>query len=130
VKVTILVAEDDRNLRRVLRAILVREGYDVAEASNGEAAAAWLADHRADALVTDIRMPKMDGLALLRHARERCPDLPVILITAYGTIGDAVEAIRSGAFDYISKPFDEAELLRVVGNAVRTSVATARAGGS
>jgi len=130
VKVTILVAEDDRNLRRVLRAILVREGYDVAEASNGEAAAAWLAVHRADALVTDIRMPKMDGLALLRHVRERRPDLPVILITAYGTIGDAVEAIRSGAFDYISKPFDEAELLRVVGNAVRTSVATAKEGGN
>ncbi|MDX1815383.1 MAG: sigma-54 dependent transcriptional regulator, partial [Thermodesulfobacteriota bacterium] len=129
-KVTILVAEDDRNLRRVLRAILVREGYDVAEASNGEAAAAWLAEHRADALVTDIRMPKMDGLALLRHLRERRPDLPVILITAYGTIGDAVEAIRSGAFDYISKPFDEAELLRVVGNAVRTSAATAKEGGS
>ena len=129
-KVTILVAEDDRNLRRVLRAILVREGYDVAEASDGEAAAAWLAENRADALVTDIRMPKMDGLALLRHVRERRPDLPVILITAYGTIGDAVEAIRSGAFDYISKPFDEAELLRVVGNAVRTSAATAKEGGS
>ncbi|MGA6992768.1 MAG: sigma-54 dependent transcriptional regulator [Candidatus Deferrimicrobiaceae bacterium] len=129
-KATILVAEDDRNLRRVLRAILVREGYDVAEAANGEAAAAWLAEHRADALVTDIRMPKMDGLALLRHARERHPDLSVILITAYGTIGDAVEAIRSGAFDYISKPFDETELLRVVGNAVRTSAANAKEGGS
>jgi len=130
VKATILVAEDDRNLRRVLRAILVREGYDVAEASHGEAAASWLGEHRADALVTDIRMPKMDGLALLRHVRERHPDLPVILITAYGTIGDAVEAIRSGAFDYISKPFDETELLRVVGNAVRTSAATAKEGRS
>ncbi|HSL99434.1 MAG TPA: sigma-54 dependent transcriptional regulator [Candidatus Limnocylindria bacterium] len=128
-KATILIAEDDRNLRRVLRAILVREGYDVAEASNGEVAAAWLAEHRADALVTDIRMPKMDGLALLRHARERHPDLSVILVTAYGTIGDAVEAIRSGAFDYISKPFDETELLRVVGNAVRTSAANAKEGG-
>ncbi len=127
-KATILVAEDDRNLRRVLRAMLVREGYDVAEASDGEAAAAWLAEHRADTLITDIRMPKMDGLALFRHVRERRPDLPVILITAYGTIGDAVEAIRSGAFDYISKPFDEAELLRVVGNAVRTASVTAREG--
>ncbi len=128
-KATILIAEDDRNLRRVLRAILVREGYGVAETSNGEAASAWLAEHRADALVTDIRMPRMDGLALFRHVRERHPDLPVILITAYGTIGDAVEAIRSGAFDYISKPFDEAELLRVVGNAVRTSVAAAKEAG-
>jgi two-component system response regulator AtoC len=127
-KATILVAEDDRNLRRVLRAMLVREGYDVAEASDGKAAAAWLAEHRADILITDIRMPKMDGLALFRYVRERRPDVPVILITAYGTIGDAVEAIRSGAFDYISKPFDEAELLRVVGNAVRTASVTAREG--
>ncbi len=127
-KATILVAEDDRNLRRVLRAMLIREGYDVAEASDGKAAAAWLAEHRADILITDIRMPKMDGLALFRYVRERRPDVPVILITAYGTIGDAVEAIRSGAFDYISKPFDEAELLRVVGNAVRTASVTAREG--
>ena len=127
-KPTILVAEDDRNLRRVLRAMLVREGYDVAEAADGEAASAWLSGRRADVLITDIRMPKMDGLALFRHARERHPDVPVILITAYGTIGDAVEAIRSGAFDYISKPFDEAELLRVVGNAARTSVVAAREG--
>ncbi|HEY5577336.1 MAG TPA: sigma-54 dependent transcriptional regulator, partial [Deferrimonas sp.] len=127
-KPTILVAEDDRNLRRVLRAMLVREGYDVAEAADGEAASAWLSGRRADVLITDIRMPKMDGLALFRHARERHPDVPVILITAYGTIGDAVDAIRAGAFDYISKPFDEAELLRVVGNAARTSVAAAREG--
>src|SRR3972149_2520134 len=123
-----LGAEDDRNLRRVLRAMLVREGYDVAEAADGEAASAWLSGRRADVLITDIRMPRMGGLALFRHGRERHPDVPVILITAYGTIGDAVEAIRSGAFDYISKPFDEAELLRVVGNAARTSVAAARAG--
>src|SRR3972149_3286375 len=85
-KATILVAEDDRNLRRVLRAMLVREGYDVAEGPDGEAASAWLAGHRADALITDIRMPRMDGLALFRQVRERHPDVPVILITAYGTI--------------------------------------------
>ena len=127
-KPTILVAEDDRNLRRVLRAMLVREGYDVAEAAGGEAASARLSGRRGGVLVTDTRLPKMAGLALFRHARERHPDVPVILITAYGTIGDAVEAIRSGAFDYISKPFDEAELLRVVGNAARTSVVAAREG--
>jgi len=121
----IMIAEDDRNLRRVLRAMLVREGYDIAEAADGEAAASWLAANRADALVSDIRMPKMDGLALFRHCRERHPSLPVILVTAYGTIGDAVSAIRSGAFDYITKPFDEAELLRIVGNAVRTAAAEA-----
>lgn len=126
----ILVAEDDRNLRRVLKAMLVREGYDVVEAADGAVAQAWLSANRADALVSDIRMPKMDGLALFRHCREKRPDMPVILITAFGTIGDAVEAIRSGAFDYITKPFDEAELLRVVGNAVRTAAASDREGGS
>jgi two-component system, NtrC family, response regulator AtoC len=119
----ILIAEDDRNLRRVLRAMLVREGYEVTEAVDGAQAASWLSANPAgaDVLVSDIRMPKMDGLALFRHCRERHPGLQVILVTAYGTIGDAVEAIRSGAFDYITKPFDEAELLRVVGNAVRTA---------
>jgi len=119
----ILVAEDDRNLRRVLKAMLVREGYEVFEAVDGAAAAEWLSANRADALVSDIRMPRMDGLALFRHLRERRPEMPVILVTAYGTIDDAVEAIRTGAFDYITKPFDEAELLRVVANAVRTAEA-------
>jgi DNA-binding NtrC family response regulator len=126
----ILVAEDDRNLRRVLCAMLAREGYDVSEAPDGAAAAEWLSRRRADALVTDIRMPKMDGLALFRHCRERHVELPVILITAYGRIEDAVEAMRAGAFDYISKPFDEAEILRVVKNAVATSAASDREGAS
>lgn len=119
----ILVAEDDRNLRRVLRAMLAREGYEVEEAADGAAALERLSARESDVLVTDIRMPRLNGLDLLRCCRERFPDLPVILITAYGTIGDAVEAIRAGAFDYITKPFDEAELLRVVGNAVRTKAA-------
>ncbi|HEY7586673.1 MAG TPA: response regulator, partial [Candidatus Deferrimicrobiaceae bacterium] len=94
----ILIAEDDRNLRKVLRAMLAREGYEVAEAVDGASAASWLAanPNRADVLVSDIRMPKMDGIALFRHCRDRHPSLPVILVTAYGTIADAVEAIRSG----------------------------------
>src|SRR5512139_1592836 len=129
-KGTILVAEDDRNLRRVLRAMLARDGYEVAEAPDGDAAASFLAAKRADALISDIRMPGMDGLALFRHCRDRHPELPVILVTAYGRIEDAVEAMRGGAFDYISKPFDEAELLRVVANAVATSAVADREGAS
>ncbi len=125
-KPRILVAEDDRNLRRVLRAMLAREGYDVAEAADGEEALGMVAASPPDALVTDIRMPRRDGLSLFREVRERRPGTPVILITAYGTIGDAVEAIRAGAFDYVTKPFDEAELLRVVGNAVRTAALAQR----
>jgi DNA-binding NtrC family response regulator len=129
-KGSILVAEDDRNLRRVLRAMLVREGYEVSEATDGAAASAFLAGHRVDALVTDIRMPKMDGIELFRQCRERYPGLPVILVTAYGRIEEAVEAMRMGAFDYILKPFDEAELLRVVGNAVAASGVHEREGAS
>ncbi|GAB4366590.1 MAG: sigma-54 dependent transcriptional regulator [Deltaproteobacteria bacterium] len=124
----ILITEDDRNLRRVLKAMLDREGYEVAEAADGAAALEWVSAHPVDAVISDIRMPKMDGLALFRRVRELRPGLPVVLITAYGTIGDAVEAIRAGAFDYISKPFDEAELLRVVGNAVRTAQIADREG--
>jgi DNA-binding NtrC family response regulator len=129
-KGSILVTEDDRNLRRILRAMLTREGYEVTEAVDGAAAASFLAGHRVDALVTDIRMPGMDGLELFRHCRERHPGLPVILVTAYGRIEDAVEAMRAGAFDYILKPFDEAELLRVVGNAVASCGASDREGAS
>jgi DNA-binding NtrC family response regulator len=124
----ILVAEDDRNLRRVLKAMLDREGYEVAEAQNGAAALEWLSANRADVVISDIRMPKLDGLSLFHRLQGSRPGLPVILITAYGTIGDAVEAIRAGVFDYISKPFDEAELLRVVGNAVRTAEISDREG--
>lgn len=129
-KGSILVAEDDRNLRRILRAMLTREGYEVSEAIDGAAAASFLAGRKVDALVTDIRMPGMDGLELFRHCRERHAGLPVILVTAYGRIEDAVEAMRAGAFDYILKPFDEAEILRVVGNAVASSGVHEREGTS
>ena len=95
-KGTILLAEDDRNLRRVLQATLTREGYEVAATPDGAAAAEWLDTQRADALITDIRMPKMDGLALFRRCRERHPELPVILITAFGKIEDAVEDTGAG----------------------------------
>ena len=130
VKGCVLIAEDDRNLRRVLRAMLTREGYDVSEVADGIAASEFLASKTVDALVSDIRMPGMDGLELFRHCRERYAALPVILVTAYGRIEDAVEAMRAGAFDYILKPFDEAELLRVVGNAVASSRVCEKEGAS
>ncbi|MBE0603462.1 MAG: sigma-54-dependent Fis family transcriptional regulator, partial [Deltaproteobacteria bacterium] len=129
-KGSILVAEDDRNLRRILRAMLTREGYEVSEATDGAAAVSFLAGRKVDALVTDIRMPRMDGLELFHHCRERHAGLPVILVTAYGRIEDAVEAMRAGAFDYILKPFDEAERLRVVASAVAASGVFEREGTS
>src|SRR5512142_1435741 len=88
----------------------------------------WITTRKTEAIITETRTPRLEGLALLRRCRDAYPAMPVILVTAFGTIGDAVEAIRAGAFDYITKPFDEAELLRVVGIAARTAAATEREG--
>jgi DNA-binding NtrC family response regulator len=117
---SILVADDEPNLRRVLRAQLERDGYDVLLASNGREASATLAEHEVDVVVTDLRMPEVDGLALLKHVTKEHPQIPVILITAHGTVDTAVEALKLGAFDYVTKPFDQTELRHVVAKAVRT----------
>ena len=116
----ILIADDEPNLRRVLGAILTREGYDVLLATNGEEAVA-LFDREPAAIITDLRMPKLDGLGVLRRANAVAPDVPVIIITAHGSIDSAVEAVRAGAFDYIEKPFEQDQIRQVVAKAVRQS---------
>ncbi|MCS6798094.1 MAG: sigma-54 dependent transcriptional regulator [Myxococcota bacterium] len=116
----ILVADDEPNLRRVLRAQLVRDGYDVHVAEDGAQALGILREHHVDVVVTDLRMPRIDGMALLRTIVEEMPWIPVILITAHGTVDTAVEALKLGAFDYVTKPFDRDELRRVVAKAART----------
>ncbi|MFM2419811.1 MAG: hypothetical protein RL385_4534, partial [Pseudomonadota bacterium] len=116
----ILIADDEPNLRRVLSAQLVRDGYDVHTAEDGEEALRILADHHVDVIITDLRMPKLDGLGLLRRSVVDYPDVPVIMITAHGTIDTAVEALKHGAFDYVTKPFDRTEFQRVVDKAARS----------
>ncbi len=116
----ILVADDEPNLRKVLSAQLQRDGYDVHLAGDGDDALAVLAERPIDVLITDLRMPKMDGMDLLRKVVERHPGLPVIIITAHGTVDTAVEALKTGAFDYVTKPFDRDELRNVVDKAART----------
>jgi len=116
----ILVADDEPNLRRVLSAMLQREGYEVHVAENGEAALAMLAEHHVDVVVTDLRMPGIDGMAILDHVATEHPNVPVIMITAHGTVDTAVTALKKGAFDYVTKPFDRDELLAVVQKAART----------
>src|SRR5262245_11717453 len=116
----ILVADDEANLRRLLAAQLQQDGFEVHTVADGAEAITALKDHHIDAVITDLRMPHVDGLQLLRHCQEHYPELPVILITAHGTVETAVEAMRSGAFDYISKPFDRTEMRNVVAKAVRT----------
>jgi len=107
----ILVADDEQNLRRVLAALLRREGHEVIQAASGLEAIERLAD--VDVVITDLRMPGADGMEVLRSAAKHHPHVPVIMITAYGSVGQAVEAIKAGAFDYIEKPFEQ-EAIRVI----------------
>ncbi len=119
-KKQILVVDDEANLRRVLSAQLGRDGYEVHTAEDGEEALAFLKEHHIDLVITDLRMPKVDGMDLLRAALRDDPSRPVVLLTAHGTVDNAVEALKTGAFDYITKPFDQHEVRLVVRKALRT----------
>ncbi len=119
-KKQILVVDDEANLRRVLTAQLSRDGYEVHSAPDGEAGLALLREHHIDLVITDLRMPKMDGMELLRQALRIDAELPVVILTAHGTVDNAVEALKTGAFDYITKPFDQAEVRTIVKKALRT----------
>src|SRR5260221_1189567 len=122
----ILVVDDEPNLRRVLSAQLERDGYDVHTAEDGEQALLILKENHLDLVITDLRMPKVDGMELLRRALELDDELPVVMITAHGTVDNAVEALKTGAFDYITKPFDQAEVRVIVKKALLTRNLAAR----
>jgi DNA-binding NtrC family response regulator len=114
----VLVVDDQRNMRAT-SAILLREaGYAVGEAEDGAAAVQRVATETFDVVLTDVRMGAVDGMEVLRATLEAAPTTQVIVMTAYGTIEAAVEAIRRGAYDYIAKPFQEDELLLRVAKAV------------
>ena len=113
----VLVIDDEVNLRKVLAAMLRRDGYDVTVAADGEQGLAEFHKNGADIVVTDLVMPKAGGMEVLRAVNTANPDVPVIIITAHGTVDSAVEAIKAGAFDYITKPFDQAELSAVIAKA-------------
>ncbi|MFZ5468307.1 MAG: sigma-54-dependent transcriptional regulator [Myxococcota bacterium] len=116
----VLVVDDETNLRKVLATMLRRTGYEVTAAADGEQGLAELEKNGADIVVTDLVMPKVGGMELLRSVNASHPDVPVIIITAHGTVDSAVEAIKLGAFDYITKPFDQAEIQAVIAKAART----------
>lgn len=118
-KPRILLVDDDANLRRVLAYPLEQAGMLVFPAPGGREALDRLASGPVDLVLSDVRMPGMDGMALLAEVRRTYPDLPVLVMTAYGTIQDAVEAMRKGAFDYITKPVDRETLLRAVQRALQ-----------
>ncbi len=122
----ILIADDEPNLRRILAAQLSRDGYDVETVDDGSSAAEFLADNHVDVLISDLRMPGMDGMQLLKHVVDEHPTIAVVMITAHGTVDTAVEALKVGAFDYVTKPFDKDEFRAVVRKAARTVDARSR----
>ena len=115
---SVLIVDDQKNVRTTLGIVLREAGYRVLEAEDGHAALSRLSTETIDVVLTDLRMDGIDGLELLRSALAVAPNSQVIVMTAYGTIESAVEAIRRGAFDYLAKPFKENELLLRVEKAV------------
>ncbi len=116
----VLVVDDDESLRRVTQVQLQQGGYEVATAADGTQALAILEREPVEVIVTDLRMPGMSGLDLLRQVRAEFPDIVVIVMTAFGTIETAVEAMKAGAYDYVTKPVHGDELRLAVGRAVET----------
>src|SRR4051812_8666500 len=114
----LLLVEDEPALRRVVAEQLAHRGYTVDQADSGEAALARLTDFAYDAIVTDLRMPGISGADVVDAAIERYPDIVAIVITGYGTVKDAVEAIKRGARDFVSKPFQIDELMHVLEGAL------------
>ncbi|HVN84123.1 MAG TPA: sigma-54 dependent transcriptional regulator [Candidatus Binatia bacterium] len=117
-KPRVLIVDDEARMADVVAMALGRAGYECETCSSGAAALTALDARAADVVVTDWKMPQMDGIELLRQLRARPPGLPVILITAHGSVPAAVAAMREGAFDYVTKPFDNDELRAVVARAI------------
>ncbi|MFN7142198.1 MAG: sigma-54-dependent transcriptional regulator, partial [Myxococcota bacterium] len=120
----VLVVDDEPSIRKVLQAHLGRDGHAVETAGDGAEAIDRLAGEPFDLVITDLKMPGVGGLELLAHVRQNLPGLPLIVITAHGTVDSAVEALKLGAHDYITKPFDHAELRAAVDKALRVERAS------
>src|SRR5215211_4713098 len=114
----VLVVDDDTETLTLLREILSKEGYDVGTAMNGKTALDQIGTRPPDLVMSDIHMPDLDGMGLLAELRNRHHDIPVILMTAYGSLKTAVDGLRSGAFDYLSKPFIVDDIRLVVRRAL------------
>lgn len=117
----ILVADDEPNVRRVLSAILKREGHQVLLAHDGQEALNLLRQKVVHTIITDLRMPQVDGMELLRQAAQDFPDVPVIILTAHGSVDNAVAAVKLGAFDYLEKPFEHDQIKQLIATALRTN---------
>ncbi len=116
--IRILVVDDEISMREFLAILLEREGYNVDQADCAEKALHFLESASYDLVVSDVKMPGLDGISLLSNIRELSPDTAVLLMTAYSTAEQAVEAMKRGAYDYIAKPFNVEEIKILVGNAL------------
>jgi DNA-binding NtrC family response regulator len=116
---TILVVDDDSSFRRVLQYQLKEAGYSASSAPDAKQALALFSETPQDAVITDLDMPEISGIEFLRQIKQQSPDTPVIVITAYGTIDSAVEAMKLGAFHYLTKPVNRDALLHTLENALK-----------
>ena len=114
----VLLVEDEAPLRQAIAEQLTDRGYFVEQADTGEAAVVRLGDFAFDIILTDLRLPGIDGSAVVEAAVERYPNIIAIVITGYGTVKDAVAAIKRGASDFVNKPFQIDELIHVLDSAV------------
>jgi two-component system response regulator PilR (NtrC family) len=111
---TILIVDDEKSMRDFLNILLVKEGYEVFTAPDGDQALKLISDNQINLVISDIRMPGISGLELLARIKEEPEDIPVIMITAFASPNDAVMAMKNGAYDYISKPFNVDEIKSVI----------------
>ncbi|MBA2848584.1 two-component system response regulator PilR (NtrC family) [Thermosulfuriphilus ammonigenes] len=115
----LLIVDDDRSLRQFLDILFSKDGYQVFTAETGKEALKLMEKQPVDVVLADIRMPEMDGLSLLKEIKGRWPQIPVIMITAFASMDTAVSAMREGAFDYVTKPFNLSELRETVARALK-----------
>ncbi|MFH0926183.1 MAG: response regulator [bacterium] len=116
----ILIVDDEENAREGLAKILKKTGYITATAENGEEALSILENSRYDLVITDIKMPRMDGMQLLKKMRKIAPDIGVIMVTAYGEVESYLEAMSQGAFEYLNKPMKIDELKKVINKVLQS----------
>jgi two-component system response regulator AtoC len=116
----ILIVDDDKDLLLLLSDIIKSEGYEVVTASDGRRALKEVRMHLPELILLDVRLPEMDGMKVLEEIKKIDKDLIVIMLTAYGQVKDAVRALKLGAFDYITKPFDDEEIVLNIKKALET----------
>lgn len=120
VRYSILFVDDNREFRKTMKKILERRGYDFTEAPDGIEALKLLLDKRFDLIISDLRMPNLDGLKLMEEIRKKSINVPVIFLTAYGEVESYMDLMNMGAFDYLNKPISIPDMLRIVERALET----------